>query len=66
MTHPLLQSILTRMQERKISKSALARSLGVTRSTINDILGKGANPELKTLQRICDFLELEIKVEDKM
>ena len=56
-------SIRTRRRSRRIPQADLAEIAGISVRTLREIEKGGANPELKTLLRICQVLGMRINVE---
>lgn len=52
-----------RRKSRKIAQEDLADIAGISLRTLRDIEKGVANPELETLEKICQALGMEIKVE---
>jgi transcriptional regulator with XRE-family HTH domain len=59
----LTEKICTRMDQKKISRTKLARLLEVTPAAVTKILNGNSNFTLKTLLSIADALESEIKID---
>jgi len=49
-------------EEMKLSQTQLSKKTGITQCDISRIEGGVANPTIETLSRICEALNLEIKV----
>ena len=49
-------------EEMKLSQTQLSKKTGITQCDISKIEGGVANPTIETLSRICEALNLEIKV----
>lgn len=65
--HPVLRTIDTRRAALGYSQRKLATMLETQQSSISDILGedKDGNPTLKTLDRLCQVLDLKLIAVDK-
>lgn len=56
------QVIVYAMRKRDVSRSELARRLGVSRAYITQLLREDANPTLKTIGRIFAALEFDFSL----
>lgn len=56
------EQIVSNMQECGVTRSELARRLGVTKPYITNILNGNRNMTLRTLVRFADALDLSVKV----
>ncbi len=56
----ILDSILIQMNKRAVSQRDLARHLKISEAYVSMLLRYPFNPTLKTLQKLCDFLDLRI------
>ena len=63
-----MENILETIREiikKKASLRRVARDIGVERSSLYFSLKEGANPTLKTLTKVLDYLGYELKITEK-
>jgi len=60
MTLEINKAFKSVMAQKSVSGVELAKRLGCGSSTITNNIGKGANPTLKTLQRYCGCLGVNV------
>ena len=53
---------IRRIIRKEASLRRVARDIDVDRSSLHASLKKGANPELKTLTKVLDYLGYELKI----
>lgn len=56
----MIAQIRAAMRERGVSQLELAQRLGISQARMSQLLSSRSNPTIKTLEKVCKALGLEI------
>ncbi len=58
----ITERIIARMEERRMNRADLARELGISKAAVSKFLNNGSNITVKTLLKISEVLDCELKI----